>query len=90
MARPWSTGLENEFYIEFKMTFSKQEVFFNEQTCCLLIITLDNLQKRDKKANRDYTMAINNIHMTAIFSYISQAKTAFDKMKTSILDQSHR
>ena len=55
MAKPWSSCLEDEFYLDFKMSFSKQEVFFNEQICFLLIITLDNLQSSDKKANKDYT-----------------------------------
>ena len=66
MAKPWSSCLEDEFYLDFKMTFSKQEVFFNEQLCCLLIITLDNLQSSDKKANRDYTEAINSIPIASI------------------------
>ena len=38
MAKPWSSCLENEFYEDFKVTFSKEEIIWNEQTCILMIV----------------------------------------------------
>ena len=71
MAKPWSSGVGNEFYEDFKVTFNKEEVIFNEQICVLMIVQIDNLQSSDKKANRDYAEAIGTAPMTAINDYIS-------------------
>ena len=90
MAKPWSSCLEDEFYLDFKMTFSKQEVFFNENNCNLLIITIDNLQSSNKKANRDYTQAISTVPMAAILSFIKLAQSAFSKMNMTLLDSTAR
>ena len=66
MAKSWSSCLEDEFHLDFKMSFSNQEVFFNESDCNLLIITIDNLHSSSKKASKEYTQAINTVQMAGI------------------------
>ena len=90
MAKPWSSCLEDEFYLDFKMSFSKQEVFFNEKNCNLLIITIENLQTSNKKSKRDYTQAISTVPMAAIQSFIKLAQSAFSRMNISLLDATAR
>ena len=86
MAKQWSSCLEDEFHLDFKMSFSKQEVFFNESNCNLLIITIDNLRTSSKRAKKDWAQAINTVQMAGIQSFIKLAQGAFNKMNVSLLE----
>ena len=86
MAKSWSSCLEDEFHLDFKMSFSKQKVFFNEWDCNLLIITIVDLQTSSKRANKDWAQAINTVQMTGIQSFLKLTRGAFERMNVSLLD----
>ena len=90
MAKPWSSCLENEFYEDFKVTFSKEYIIWNEQTCILMIVQIDNLKSSDKKANRDYAEAVGSGPMSAINEFIMQAKLALDRIINPYTDANNR
>ena len=90
MAKPWSSCLENEFYEDFKVTFSKEQIIFNEQTCILMMVQIDNLQSSDRKENRDYAEAVYSGPMSSINDYITQAKKALDRITSPYTDANNR
>ena len=80
VAKPWTTCIEDQFYEDFKVEFSREDIIFNELNCVLLLMSIQNLQSVDRQATRNYAGAISNGPMQFISKLLTQSKKALENV----------